>query len=241
MYVKKIFLFFVTLFLLGGSLFSNEFAVEDLNGVWLTPKDLNSCLKSSWSRLDVSFFLGYTYFIVHWNNATKEGFFQTGPERNVIRTIEITGKRVTIKYPRIEFPNREIVLEYISRDLFRVISSVYNGDPNLDYLFRISDFAKKTQAKGRINDYGVRFRNKPELTSDVWLHFDFGEEVDILDISAEKQTIGELEAYWYEVRLNYPDTLGDGSLDGWVFGAYLDVENRAELEEKLKKLRRDGG
>jgi len=240
LYGKEVFLACVLLFLLGGTLFSEDFAVEDINGVWLTPKDLNTCLKSSWNRLDVSFELGYDYFIIRWNNATGEGIFQTGPERNIIQDVVVVGKRVTIKYSRREDPNREIVLEYVSRDVFRVISSPYNGNPNLDYLYRISDFAKKPQAKGRINNYGVRLRNRPELTSDIWFNLDFEEKIEIIGMSEEKHIIGELEAYWYEVRVNFPN-FGGGSLDGWVFGAYLDVENRAELEEKLKKLRRDGG
>jgi len=233
------------LFLLGSTLFSDDFAVEDINGVWLTQRDLNACLKSSWNQLDISFFLGYECYIIRWDKMAKKGIFQTGPEQNVIKSVVVIGKRVTIKYAhRANGSENEIVLEYVSSDLFRIISSIYDGyDPSTaagrDYLCRISNFAKKSQEKGRINNYGVRFRNKPELTSDIWFNLDFAEELEIIGISTEKHTIGEFEAYWYEVRINFPD-FGGGSLDGWVFGAYLDVENRAELEEKLKNLRRDG-
>jgi len=235
-YGKKIFFGFLLLFLLGGSLFSDDFKIEDLNGVWLSPRDLNACLNDPGDRLAVSFELWYDWRIIRWDDAAKKGVL--GPQQDTIQSVVVIGKRATIKFSSYR---SELVLEYVSRDLFRVISSPFDGDPYLDYLCRISDFAKKPQAKGRVNNYGVRFRNKPELTSGVWFNLDFAEELEIIGISAEKQTTGELEAYWYEVRLNFPGIIGHGSLDGWVFGAYLDVENRAELEEKLKKLRRDGG
>jgi len=243
---KKIFLVCVLLFLLGGTLFSDDLNIEDINGVWLTQRYLDNSLNNPYGRKSVSFGLWEDWYIIRWDKAAKKGVFLTGPEYNTIQSVVVVGKRATIKYSRTLDPNREIVLEYVSKDLFRIISSPYNGyDPSTaagrNYLCRISDFSKKPQAKGKINNYGVRFRNRPELTSGIWFNLDFGEDVEILGISAEKQTIGELEAYWYEVRLNFPGIIGDGSLDGWVFGAYLDVENKVELEERLKKLRRDDG
>jgi len=247
MYGKKFFLVFAILFLFGGMLFSADFAVEDLNGVWLQQRYLNSYLENRYDQQSVSFALPEDWYIIRWDKAAKKGLFLTGPEWNTIQSVVIVGKKVAIKYIHNDRgEGREIVLEYISRDLFRIISSPYNGyKPSTaagrDYLCRISDFTKKPLIKGKINDYGVRFRNRPDLTSGVWFNFDFGEELEIIGISVEKQTIGELEAYWYEVRLSFPGIIGDGGLDGWVFGAYLDVENRTELEEKLKKLRPDGG
>jgi len=242
MYGKKTFLVFVFLFLLGDALFSGDFDIEDLNGVWLTPSQLNSYLSNSWDRGVVYHGLLEGWVIFHWNKTSKEGVFYRGVDRDTILSVEVVEKRVTIKYlygDRGE--KREIVLEYVSRDLLRIISSP-NYYPS-DYLCRISDFARKSQAKGKINNYGVRLRNKPELGNGAWFYLDFEEEVEILGISEEKQTIGELEAYWYEVRINISEPFfkGNDVLDGWVFGAYLDIENRTELEEKLKKLRRDGG
>jgi len=238
---KKIVFVFALLVSFGIMLFGDDFNSEDLNGVWLTPRDLKSCLSYPHTQQTIIFSLWDEWFIILWDNTAKTGIFQTGTEQNAIKSVEFIGKRVILKY----FPNYgrgrtelELVLEYVSRDSFRIISSPYHSKP--DYLIRIGDFSKKPQAKGRINNYGVRFRNRPELTSDVWFHFDFGEGVEIIGISEEKQTIGDLEAYWYEVRM-LKDEITGGGLDGWVFGAYLDVENRAELEERLKKLRRDGG
>ena len=245
MYGKKTFLVFALLFLSGIILFSDDLNIENINGTWMTSRDLELSLNRREEREKITyFFLAEEWFIILWDDVTKKGIFQTGSQQNTIRNIEVAGKRVKLVFllhGREDFFEREIVLEYITRDLFRIVSSPFNGFTHKpDYLCRIGDFAKKPQAKGKINNYGVRFRNKPELTGDVWFKLDFGEEVEIIGVSEKKQTIGELEAYWYEVRINYPDIIGDGVLDGWVFGAYLDVENRAALEEKLKKLRTAG-
>jgi len=246
MYVKKIFLFFVTLFLLTGTLFSDDFNITDINGVWMTNSFLELSLNQREERWRSNFRLWDNWFIIFWDDTAKKGVFQTGSQVNVLCNIEVIGKngkkmiiKFTYDFLKETTYEEEIVLEYVSRDSFRILSSPYLSNP--DYLYRIGDFAKKPQAKGITNDYGVRFRNRPELSSGVWFNLDFGEELEIIGMSAEKQIIGELESYWYEVRLNFPGIIGDGCLDGWVFGAYLDVENRAELEEKLKKLRRDGG
>jgi len=240
MYVKKIFFVFILLFLLEGMLFSDDFAVEDINGVWLTPEDMNDFLSNSYDRRVVLRGLLEDWLIFRWDKTAKEGIFQRGLDRDTILSVTAVGKRVTIKYfYRDGGYESEMVLEYISRNLFSVVSNPFNGK-KIDRLCRISDFSKKPQAKGRINNYGVRLRNRSELTSDIWFNLDFEEKVEILGISEKKHIIGELESYWYEVRVNFPD-FGGGSLDGWVFGAYLDVANRTELEEKLKKLRRDGG
>jgi len=229
---KKIFLVCVLLFLHRGTLFSEDFNIEDINGVWMMPRSLKKYLSNHHDRRYVLRDLGEDFYIISWDSVEKKGII--GFEYDTIQSVEVVGKRVTISF------GRELVLEYVSRDVFHIISSTYYSNP--DYLYRVCDFAKKPQAKGRINNSGVRFRNTPELTSGVWFHLDFGEELEIIGISKEKQTIGGLEAYWYEVRLHYPLLEGmNGGLDGWVFGAYLDVENRAELEEKLKKLRRDDG
>jgi len=242
MYGKKIFLICVLLFLLGGTLFCDDFDIEDINAVWLTPRELNDYLSNSWSQQVVYRGLLEAWVIIRWNKTAKEGVFCRGVEQDTILSVEAVGKRVTIKYSYGDRgEEREIVLEYVSRDLFRIISSINFFSSY--YLCRVGDFAKKPKAKGVINNYGARLRNKPELGSGAWFYLDFEEEVEILGISEEKQTIGELEAYWYEVRINISEPFfkGNDVLDGWVFGAYLDIENRAELEEKLKKIRRDGG
>jgi len=229
---KKIFFGFVFMFFLVNTLFSDDFAIEDINGVWMMPRSLIKYFSNPHDRRYVLRDLPEDFYFIFWDNIAKKGII--GFDYNTIENVVVVGKRVTISY------GRELVLEYVSKDLFRVISSNYYSNP--DYLCRVCDFSKKPQAKGRINSSGVRFRNRPELTSGVWFHFDFGDELEIIGISAEKQTIGELEDYWYEVRLDYSafEDISSG-LDGWVFGAYLDIENREELEEKLLKLRRDGG
>jgi len=247
MYGKKIFLVIVFLFLLGGTLFCDDFNIKEINGVWLTPKDLNNYLSNPKDQRYISYYLWDEGYIIFWDKTTKEGVFQRGREWNSIQTVEIVGKKATIKFfDRGRDSENEIVLEYVSRNLLCIISNLHKDDDPAtagacDYLCRVSDFDRLPKAKARINNNRVNLRNKPELSSDVWFTMDLGEEVGILGISAEKQAIGELEAYWYEVRVKLDGILSGGGLDGWVFGAYLDVENRAELEEKLKKLRRDGG
>jgi len=242
MYGKKIFLVFALFSLLGDALFGDDFTIEDINGVWMENNFFELSLNNRQTREMNTFILMDNRFIIFWDDAAKKGVFQTGTQRNRLLNVEVAGKRIVIKFKpgllREDTFEQEIILEYVSRDLFRFLASPFSSNP--DYLCRISDFAKKPQAEGRIDNYGVRFRNRPELTSGVWFNLDFGEKVGILGISPEKQIIGELEAYWYEVRVLYDEMTGD-SLDGWVFGAYLDVENREELEEKLQKLRRDGG
>jgi hypothetical protein len=70
---------------------------------------------------------------------------------------------------------------------------------------------------GRINSDNVRYRSSPNIGDNIRGSFDTGERCEILDKTATKQKIGDMEAYWYKVRI------GDGNWYGWVYGAYLDI------------------
>jgi hypothetical protein len=243
MYAKKIISISIFIIFLNASLFGDDFDIESLNGVYFDNIVYELILKDERkSRELMTFEMLDEGYKIQWNNKIRKGIFQTGTQINEIKSIEINKKMATIYYYRSDMKyayERKIILEYVSRDLIKVIESDYHRQPK--YLYRIYDFSKKTKALGIINNARVRLRTKPELTGYVWFFLDYRERIEILGISEEKQQIGELEAYWYEIRVNnkeYLDAFGsDRYLDGWVFGAYVDVDNREVLEEKLLKKR----
>jgi len=233
MYTKRTIFPCCFLFLLNVFLFGSDFTIEDINGIWIQKKFI-SHLNWPEKRQAVTFGIVDDQFTIIWDDKTKTGIFNEGPEYNNITRIVVAEKRITIYFANMSGGReKNIVLEFISRDLFKVISSPYNS--NLEYLCRIYDYAKKPIAKGIINNSRVRLRTKPELTGDVWFYLDNREKIEILGISEEKQQIGELEAYWYEVRISHDDYIRNTGLDGWVFGAYVDVDDKEALEERLKK------
>jgi hypothetical protein len=112
-----------------------------------------------------------------------------------------------------------------------------------DAIFKkvITKKEKISQAKGIINSTGVRLRTEPEITSEIIFNLDDRESIEIIGISERKQKIAEIEDYWYEVRIKYKKIFGDErdyDIEGWIFGAYIDVNNRDFLEEKLLKQKR---
>ncbi len=69
--------------------------------------------------------------------------------------------------------------------------------------------------QGVCNDTRVRVRSAPTLQADILGHLDRGQEVRILDRTAEKMKIQEMDDYWYRI-----DT---GELKGWSYGHFIDV------------------
>jgi len=248
MYTNKTILTCCFIFLLNVFLSGNDFSIEDLNGIWLNKvfiDDLdnpNSYLNNPEFEIEdrrskIIFGVVDEQLTFEWDEKTKNGFFIEGTERGNIIKADVLGNRVTIIY-KMGYKNNDskIVLEFVSRNLIKVISSPYYSNPN--YLSRICDYAKTAKAAGKINNTGVRLRTEPSLKGKIWFNLDLNENVEILGISEEKQIIGDMKAFWYEVRINHYKTgLNDlhGRLDGWVFGAYIDVDNRDALEEKLMK------
>jgi hypothetical protein len=266
MYTKKPTFTFCLFILLNVFIFGNDFSIEDINGIWLSKDILNyfcNELDAALNRRKIEFGDDYdkpnrnsslmwnvydNQFSISWDDKSKTGFFNTGPERNKIQRIEALGNKITIYYVKLRYGNGyeeadsvedDIVLEFTSRDLLKVVSSPFNGffsesRPDRNLLCRIGDYAKKPQATGTINNTGVRFRTRPDLSGDIWFNLSLGEKVEILGISKEKQRIGELEAYWYEARIIYDRDYGC-IIDGWVYGAYIDFKNKEELENNLKR------
>jgi hypothetical protein len=109
----------------------------------------------------------------------------------------------------------DIVVQIVFDDVIKILSGPKND--KIKTLYRILDHSKKPVQIGVINTDGIGFHVKPNLESDVWLLLNEYYEVEVLGRSAEKEKIGKREAYWYEVRFT-----SDYTIDGWVFGAYLD-------------------
>ncbi|MBN2653001.1 MAG: SH3 domain-containing protein [Spirochaetales bacterium] len=70
---------------------------------------------------------------------------------------------------------------------------------------------------GILNDFRVRLRTEPNLSSLTVKYLDKDEIVEIIGRSKEKQKIGEMEAFWLKVRLK------DGT-EGWVYGYFVDMK-----------------
>jgi hypothetical protein len=109
-----------------------------------------------------------------------------------------------------------MIIQVVSDDVINIFSDSHRDKPRV--LHRITNWQKKPVQTGLINMNGVRMYVKPDVQSDAWLVFNEYCKVEVIGRSIEKQTIGGVEAYWYEVRWDY-------EIDGWVFGAYLDLED----------------
>ncbi|AEE16455.1 SH3 domain-containing protein [Treponema brennaborense] len=66
-----------------------------------------------------------------------------------------------------------------------------------------------------INDSRVRVRSEPNLKCETLDYVNKGDSVKILDRSTDKQQIGDMNDYWYNVELQ-------NGTKGWVYGAYID-------------------
>jgi hypothetical protein len=153
-------------------------------------------------------------------NLKEEYYALSEGEKQIVDKVEwVSEREIRIMFAK---PQRgtspkppDIVVQIVFDDVIKVFSGPNNDQVKL--LYRILNFLKKPVQRAVINADGVRFRVKPNLESDIWLVLNEDYGVDVLGRSAEKQKIGNLEAYWYEVRY-------DGIFDGWVFGAYLDFQ-----------------
>ena len=70
---------------------------------------------------------------------------------------------------------------------------------------------------GVINDDKLRVRTEP-VTGEVLGHVNKNDRVIIIGKSATKDTIDTFTDYWYKVKF--------GSTEGWIYGGYVDVEER---------------
>ena len=60
---------------------------------------------------------------------------------------------------------------------------------------------------------GLRFRSEPNLKSDTLSLIPYNSQVEIISGSKNKEKIGNIEDYWYNILWN--------SQKGWVFGGFL--------------------
>ncbi len=70
---------------------------------------------------------------------------------------------------------------------------------------------------GVINDDKLRVRTEP-LTGDVLGHVNKKDRVIIIGKSSTKDTIDDYTDYWYKIKF--------GSTQGWIYGGYVDIEER---------------
>jgi len=244
MYTKRILITCCLLFILSATVFGSGFTINDINGIWLKKSYIDYLNDPNrWKRLPeddrperllIAHGVIDDQYTIIVDPKTKAGEFYTGPECNAMVINEFSNNRITLC---VGFRANIIVLEFITKDLLKVISWPYYSKE--DYLCRIYDPALKPATKGTINNRNVRFRAFPELSGNIWFNLDYKEKVEILGISEEKQIIGDLEAYWYKVRITHKGfedfQNGRNKIDGWVFGAYVDVDDKEALEEKLRK------
>jgi hypothetical protein len=208
-----------------------------LNGIWLSRNIYNSVVNNPTDRHLNDLTMIEDRFNISWDETKKEGVFLTGMVGHHIQRMEILDDEIKMVYGP---GKQEIIFKVVSHDVLQIMIHPYNQ--KYDYLYRIFDPAKPPIQWGTINDNWVRFRNKPELSSGVWYYLDFEERVEIIGRSEEKQKVGEMEEYWYEVCISSEGSSGERDglarggffLSGWVYGAYIDIEDKAELEEKLK-------
>ncbi|RME90053.1 MAG: SH3 domain-containing protein [Candidatus Hydrogenedentota bacterium] len=77
---------------------------------------------------------------------------------------------------------------------------------------------------------GLKVRLSPNRVAAELGRLEEGMKVEILSHSPEKEKIGQYEAYWYKIKT-------DDDLIGWVYGAYLNIDNqnqKLQNEDELK-------
>jgi hypothetical protein len=71
--------------------------------------------------------------------------------------------------------------------------------------------------RGVLNDSRVRVRTYPTLKAETLGHLDQGERVEVMERSGLRESIGEMNDYWYRIRR-------DDGLAGWSYGYFIDLQ-----------------
>jgi hypothetical protein len=108
----------------------------------------------------------------------------------------------------IAITRREAWMRY--RVLYLDTSRFREYVDSLGYLFH--------PVTGSLNDTEVRVRENANLEAPVLGKLSTGDKVDVMDRSGDKMKVGRMEDWWYKVRTA-------AGLEGWVYGAYLDLAN----------------
>ena len=217
--------------------FLHAFDVSIVNGIWVKKNTYDWIINNPEYRHLIDLTILEGRFQIIWNDKKQEGAFINGMDTQKIKNVEIKDNEIIMNYSYFEdsrFDN-QIVIQVISHEVIKIVSHPYDG-ANYDLMYRIYDPKKPTLVKGIINNNRVRFRNKPEASSGVFYYLDKGEIVFILGLSENKEKIGEMEEYWYEICIGSGDrndiALGGFYLMGWVYGAYITIDNKEEFEKK---------
>lgn len=79
---------------------------------------------------------------------------------------------------------------------------------------------------GELKVERVNLREGPSISSSIILHMTKETmrrlQFMILERSANKDRVGDMEDYWYKIRFDWPD----GGATGWVFGAYIKMTDK---------------
>ena len=225
------------IFILFGLTTANAIDPFTLNGIWIDKDIYDWIINNPHERHLNTLTMLEGRFQISWDKDKNEGLFLFGMEPHKIKNIEILNEEVKMTYG---YQDEEIIFKIISNSVIQVIKHPYYS--KIDILYRVCDIEKPFIGTGKINENSVRLRNSPELRSGVFLLINKNEFVFIIGRSNKKQKIGELEDYWYEVSYGYDsknrskESIEGGLLfiDGWIFGAFLDIEKKDELERKLR-------
>jgi hypothetical protein len=68
-----------------------------------------------------------------------------------------------------------------------------------------------------VNDNAVRIRDQPSLEGTVIRHLNQGMKVDVVGRSRNRMFLEGYDSYWLKIRKD--------DVDGWVYGAYIDLLN----------------
>jgi hypothetical protein len=193
--------------------------LERLYGYWVDSTVYDQVITNHEDIQSTMFTLLYACS-TFWRSAKDmtERYFDT--EECIVDKVEWISERklrIMFAHPRSNssYKPPDIVVQIIFDDVIKILSGPNNEKAQLFY--RVSNHSKEPIQRAVINADGVGFRVKPSLESNIWLLLNEDHEVEILGRSSEKQKIGNVEAYWYEVRYT-----ADFLIDGWVFGTYLD-------------------
>ena len=224
------------LLIFAGKMVVNAFDLNTLNGIWLGRSTYNWVVNNPKDRHLNTLTMLEDRFQISWDKDKNRGVLIIGMEPNNIQKIETFDNEIKMTYGYWE---NVITFRIISEKIIQVINHPYNS--KIEFLYRICNIEKPVLGVGNINENGVRFRDKPELTSGFFYLLNKNEHVEIIGRSKEKQKIGEMEDYWYEVSIcdgtRNKNSIERGLffLDGWVFGAYINIENNEEFEKKIIK------
>ncbi len=106
---------------------------------------------------------------------------------------------------------KDLVIEGMNWEERKSLRGQYVTEDSL-----ISLIVKETNKDlAAINDSRVRIRSEPNLKCETLDYVNKGDSVKILDRSTDKQQIGDMNDYWYNVELQ-------NGTKGWVYGAYID-------------------